>query len=84
MAGVLVVMNGSVRLSYRLTTETNDKIPRPPHAPAVSARASCLIILGVNISVSTGPRREVTTMSTSTALNILSSSNRTPAALRML
>ena len=52
-------------------------------APAAFARASSLIILGVNSPVRTGPRSEVTTSITSTVLNIPSATNRSPAALRV-
>ena len=53
-------------------------------AVAVFVRASSVIIPGVNNSVSTGPRSEVTTSSTRFALKISSASNRSPAALNSM
>jgi hypothetical protein len=58
-------------------------VVRPFHAVAAFARASSLIIAGVYNSVRIGPRSDVTTSKTSTALKISSASYRSPAALRV-
>ena len=55
----------------------------PSHPPPQAVRASGLTIPGVNSSVRTGPRSEVTTSTTSTVLKISSATNRSPAALRV-
>ena len=59
---------------------------RSNHAQVAAAFvcASFVTIPGVNSSVRTGPRSEVTTSSTSTALKISVGSKRCPAALRVL